>query len=278
MSAVIDLTESQSQADELDFLLGAENEPIIDHEEHYHDRGCSRLPSECMCAGVSWIWATHKDRSTKVTPRRSGKWMLFLDSETVDGAWLTIIDLLAQRKLGGCAKVIPKRSKDHMHVVCVYTNDHENVKDVFSVLHTLRTSGIALARDCTLNYKTDDATLAAVYANNTAAERAGFASASALPNKRAQISKYTSMGFRGNKNVVLTLNNIGDEYLRKIIAEVPVTATQREIDAFFAHLPPTATELAEGILNGAGRSATVSDFYSAEDTGSSSGSSKKQKL
>lgn len=283
-SSVIDLTDSQGY--DGPGSVTATESVIVDREEAFHEPSCSHLPSECTCSNVSWIWATHKHRVNE-SYQRSGKWMLFPNSGKVDEAWFKVVDLLADRKLGGCAKVAPVcRKQNNMHVICIYTSDHENVKEVFSVLHTLRNSGISSASSCTLNYKTDDATYGAVYATDHAAVSAGFAGTKAPGHKNFKVSKYTSVGFQGNKNVMMKLNNIGPDHLCSLVAEMPLEATPVEIDEYFQTLPATASEFAEEVLAATFESNHhMTDYYpverdrssswSAYDYNSGSGSPKK---
>lgn len=246
MSGVfIDLTDSQSQQD---ILACSTHERIIDYEEHMHDPTCSRMPSECRCSNVGWLWGVRKDR-VKNLCERSGKWMLFCSPEGVDNAWFNVVDMLADGKLGDCAKVAPaSRTRDSLHVICVYTADHEDVKDVFRVLHALRCSSIPCAAERTLNYKTDDATYAGQYATRSAAQNAGFKDASTAPHKSSRVSKYTSPGFRGNRNVRLVMNNVGPNFLHEVVAEVPVAASPEEVAAFFQGRPATASEIEALVL------------------------------
>lgn len=223
---------------------------IVDREKPMHSRECSGLPSECHCDHVSWIWAERRDRSSSYC-YRSGKWMLFTDSADVDEAWFQIVDLLAAGELGNCAKVAPiKSTKDGLHLICVYTDDHENVKEVFTVLRALRRSKITCAAERTLNYKTDDATAAGQYSSSGSAQRAGFSDASAPRHKNHKISKYTSPGFKGVRNVRLVLNNIGPNFLHEVVAEMPITATNEEVHEYFAERLPTASEIEAFVLGG----------------------------
>ena len=214
---------------------------LYDREEQNHDPGCSRLPSECRCPNVSWLWATHR---LAVESVRSGKWMLFTDSDDVDSAWLSVVDLLAAGQLGSCAKAAPRSStRDGQHLICVYTDDHEDVQDVFRVLFALRNSSITCASFRTLNYKTDYATNMGQYSSLSSAQYAGFEGAASKPHKNHKISKYTSPGFPGIKNVRLVLNNIGPDFLHEVVAELPVTSSQEEIEQYFSLRPDTASEI-----------------------------------
>lgn len=261
-SLTIDLTDSQNEeATETDVISNT----IVDREEANHEPTCCRLPSECTCPNVSWLWATHKNW-IGCEHIRVGKWMLFLDSENVDEAWLKTIDLLADQQLGGCAKVAPVgRKQNNKHVICVYTEDHENVQEVFAVLHSLRNSGISAAVESTLNYKTDEATYAAIYTSDSAAIAAGFSNAKPQGHKKFRVSKYTSVGFKGNRKVMLKLNNIGPEHLCSLVAEMPLTATRTEIESYFSQLPRTAEEFAEETLQAQSKgNKLVTDFYPLE--------------
>jgi hypothetical protein len=195
--------------------------------------------------------------------------MLFTRSDEVDNAWLNVVDLLASGKLGGCAKVAPKKNtKDDLHVICIYTDDHEDVEDVFTVLHSLRCSAIPCAAQRTLNYKTDDATNAGQYTSNSSAQRAGFDAAASTSHKNQRVSKFTSPGFPGIRNVRLVLNNVGPECLHEVVAEVPVTASAEEIRAYFRDRPRSCAEIEELLVRRA--EAGADEFASSPGTEGSS--------
>ncbi len=136
--------------------------------------------------------------------------MLFPNTMEVDAAWAEVKALLAQGKLGTCAKVSPVvRAVSKSHLICVHTVDHDDVEDVMRVLLTLRDSSIACAAVDILNYKVDD--------------RRRRGKDSDPPMHRRQLAnKYTSEKMTGPalvSPVTLRLNNIGPDYARKIVAK-----------------------------------------------------------
>jgi hypothetical protein len=212
--------------------------------------------------------------------------MIFTSTENVDRSWLNVVDMLADGKLGDCAKVAPvSRTRDGLHVICVYTDDHEDVEDVFRVLHALRRSSTPCAAERTLNYKTDDATYAGQYTSSSAAQRAGFSDAATAPHKNSKVSKYTSPGFRGVKNVRLVMNNVGPNFLHEVVAELPLAASTEEVRAFFKLRPRTSTEIERLVLGSSGDWQEAEGGRLAEEVDAGAGSagdygasSKKQRL
>lgn len=144
---------------------------ILDPEIHLHEIDCPKLPSKCYCSRVSWIWASLPDRPS---PTNSGKWMLFPSADYVDNNWNRVKDLLCDRRIGSCAKVSTAAHANKNFLICIYTDDHNNIPDVFRVLKAVRQSRLSLQ---SISYKTDDATYQGIYASNS----------KALP-----VSKYTS--------------------------------------------------------------------------------------
>jgi hypothetical protein len=132
---------------------------IIDNEEHSHDENCSHQPSQCFCHNVKWIWASVPGRPPSV---HSGKWMLFPSNKNVDTVWTQVKSLLVANQLGYCAKVSPaSRAK---YLVCIYTQDHDDIADVFRVLKAIRSSGLSFGA---IYYKTDEATLRGEYSSTS---------------------------------------------------------------------------------------------------------------
>lgn len=200
-----------------------------------HDATCSLVPSECRCKDASWLWA---DYAGHKEPRcdRSGKWMIFPSSEEVDFAWTSVVDLLVRGKLGRCAKVSTIRNAGDggSQVICVYTADHDNLEDVYRVLHALRHIPTPVCTDLTLGYKTDEATIAGLYTTSDAAKREGFdGEVSATRDKRMRISKYSSPSIRGNDYVRMERNNVLPDYRSVVVAELAIDATPEEMKAYF---------------------------------------------
>ena len=111
-----------------------------------------------------WIRAVNR---TGNYPRRtpySGKWLLFVPNSKVDTVWATIKRATEEGRLGLSSKVATARPNPHAtdpetKVICVYTYDHRDEKDVLRIRGVLRELGFAEA----IPYKTDAATLAGRY-------------------------------------------------------------------------------------------------------------------
>jgi hypothetical protein len=106
-----------------------------------------------------YLWAYAQAGTYPAATVRSGKWLLFVDREGVDGAWLKTRAALDAGKLGRCVKVStarrnPLSTDPHRHVICVYTYDSEDATDMERVLASLRELGFPGQ----IPYKTDEAT------------------------------------------------------------------------------------------------------------------------
>jgi hypothetical protein len=58
---------------------------LIDREAAFHQAGCNKLPADCRCIFVSWIWA--QLREAVVNPVRGGKWIFFCQRQNVNEIW-----------------------------------------------------------------------------------------------------------------------------------------------------------------------------------------------
>jgi hypothetical protein len=119
-------------------------------------------PSEVT--DVYWIYAKReKGKYPKPTPR-SGKWLIFVDPENVDEVWAKIKKAVEEGKLGDSAKVAtakpnPLAGKSDAKVICVYTYDWTDEKDVKRIREELRKLGITNK----ISYKADEDTLSGKY-------------------------------------------------------------------------------------------------------------------
>ena len=95
-----------------------------------HDPDCQKQPSSCSC--VAWLVARSGEQ---VKSDRCGKWIIRPEKQCVDEIWKKITRLLSKNQLGNEARVSTKIRGD-MHIICLYTNDFEDVQDVFRVLVT----------------------------------------------------------------------------------------------------------------------------------------------
>jgi hypothetical protein len=112
-----------------------------------------------------WIYARRRKGSKQKIESFVGKWLVYRRSEKIDGVWEQIREATMNCKLGINAKVSTEFKRNNEgrqdHVICVYTYDFREKEDVGRVLEGLRELGIKER----LSYKTDQATLAGVYAS-----------------------------------------------------------------------------------------------------------------
>jgi hypothetical protein len=114
-----------------------------------------------------WLWA-HRKVGTYPEPVHNGKWMLFIPDAYINEVWKTIRTAVEEGKLGDTAKVAtakpnPHAQNPHIKLICVYTYDVEDTRDVVRILQALRDLGFSQG----LSYKTDEATLEGAYSVNT---------------------------------------------------------------------------------------------------------------
>lgn len=121
------------------------------------------------CDAVPWIyaWAESARDKTQADLEWSGKWMLFVSEAAVNHVWADIEKAVQAGKLGDCAKVATAyrtQWNTRTRVICVYTRDYRDLKDVWRVREELRGMGF----DKPLRYKTDTATIAGQYGKESA--------------------------------------------------------------------------------------------------------------
>ena len=94
----------------------------------------------------------------------SGKWLIFIQKEKVDGLWENIEKLATKGKIWN-AKVStlghPGAAKG-THVICVYTKNYLDKENVMDTREILRQIGI----NKRLNYKPDIYTILGIYSDN----------------------------------------------------------------------------------------------------------------
>jgi hypothetical protein len=84
------------------------------------------------------------------------QWMLFCDVNKVNDIWSVVARYTANNELGTCAKVAPfPESGDDTkpRLICIYTKDFTDVKDVSRVVHTLKNLGLIDVRGRGIYYK-----------------------------------------------------------------------------------------------------------------------------
>jgi hypothetical protein len=208
---------------------------LIDREAEFHQSDCNRQPSDCRCTFVSWIWAQLPDAVKSV---RSGKWMLFPSKQNVNEIWEKVKILLAENQLGNGAKVASGESKTYL--ICLYTYDFQDVRDVFRVLVAIRRNRLSGGY---LNYKTDEATSQGLYTTDQAAQSAGFGSAK-KKHPDEKVSMYSSPPPLTNNPkgadkdfVQLFLNNIEPDYKKGLVAEIRKDVGSGDLKEIFYNPP-----------------------------------------
>ncbi|MDO8529551.1 MAG: DUF1917 domain-containing protein [bacterium] len=119
-----------------------------------------------------WIYA---ERKTGEYPQHSvygGKWLIFVNNRSVDRIWMKIKTATEEGRLGGIvkvatAKINPGFASSKVKVICVYTYDWRDEKDVKRVREELKKIGIARK----IAYKTDEDTEQGRYRTATTTEK-----------------------------------------------------------------------------------------------------------
>ncbi|KAK0724764.1 hypothetical protein B0H67DRAFT_482773 [Lasiosphaeris hirsuta] len=98
----------------------------------------------------------------------SGKWMLFLEPNTVNEAWATVARATSNNELGTAAKVDTRLSlpSEKERLICVYTKDFRDEHDVARVLNRLRQLKLVRAGGKYIYYKCDAWTNLGIYGGN----------------------------------------------------------------------------------------------------------------
>ena len=110
-------------------------------------------------ADVYWIYAKRKIGGYPKVTTRSGKWLIFVNTERPDTIWRKIKYATENGKLGyesktATAKPNSLAGKSRQKVVCVYTYDWTDEEDVKRIREELRKLGIVWK----IPYKTDQDT------------------------------------------------------------------------------------------------------------------------
>ena len=106
----------------------------------------------------------------------SGKWLVFRPPEFIDDTWNQVALAVTKGKLGTSAKVASARNKSlakkGSHVICIYTYDYRDEKDVMRVRKELRALGI----DEVIYYKPDIYTYFGIYSGRTSIKASTYSS------------------------------------------------------------------------------------------------------
>lgn len=118
---------------------------------------------------MSWLYAARKKAEKANDPtrgRNSGKWLVYAQPDYIDEVWQGIKKATEKGALGPYSKVSTAKpdpkSRGLEHVICVYTRDSDNVKDVMRIRAQLKKMGIIKP----IPYKTDQATVDGKYSVN----------------------------------------------------------------------------------------------------------------
>lgn len=119
-------------------------------------------PSEVI--DVYWIYAKNDKSEYLKATVRSGKWLIFANISNIDELWAKIKKATEEGKLGDSAKVAtakpnPNATNQATKVICVYTYNWTDEKDVKRVREELRLLGITNK----IPYKADEDTLSGKY-------------------------------------------------------------------------------------------------------------------
>jgi len=126
-----------------------------------------KLPSEtydCYWLGCK-TYPYYENEYPKDTIN-GGKWLIFRSKERIDKQWEkirlgTILGFLGNRAKVSTAKPNPNSSDSKSFVICVYTYDSNDKKDVKRIRKELKNLGIKEV----IRYKTNKSTLEGKYAN-----------------------------------------------------------------------------------------------------------------
>lgn len=102
----------------------------------------------------------------KETGVTCGKWMFFPSVDYVDSIWKTVITALDNGELGNTAKVATDDGSGQVRLICVYTDDFGDIKDVKRVLETLVQKRLVDEESRPIYYKCDAYTYLDIKSNN----------------------------------------------------------------------------------------------------------------
>lgn len=130
-------------------------------------------PSECTHTDFIRVYSPDYQEIDKVAEYnkgtlKTGKWLIFINRRAIDEVWSIIKDATEAGGLGTDAKVATKIQADmyserNSHLICVYTKDWKNKREVMRVRGALRKLGITHS----IPYKADEDSLDGKYKNTT---------------------------------------------------------------------------------------------------------------
>jgi Bles03-like protein len=97
--------------------------------------------------GAHYLHATGPE-SAEGTPRRPGKWLIFVSRSRIDVLWDVVRRAVEAGRLGHAAKVStalpdPMSPDPKKHMICVYTGNEDDPTDVRRIRDALRQIGIS---------------------------------------------------------------------------------------------------------------------------------------
>jgi len=113
-----------------------------------------------------WIFANREQGTYPPHSEKGGKWLIFIPIGRIDQVWSKIKLATEAGKLGEMSKVAtakssPNATNSSTKVICVYTYDWMDEKDVMRIRQVLRQLGITRK----IPYKADEDTELGKYAN-----------------------------------------------------------------------------------------------------------------
>ena len=125
-----------------------------------------QYPRPSLVTDTYWIRAERQSGTYPPHSERGGKWLIFVPVANLDGIWEKIRTATERGDLGASAKVATAKPNQNavsqsQKVICVYTYDWTDIKDVIGIRNHLRQLGITWK----IPYKSDEDTHAGKYAN-----------------------------------------------------------------------------------------------------------------
>ena len=130
-------------------------------EEKIGNHSSDTKPSQVT--DVYWIHAERRKGNYPMPTPRNGKWLVFVNERDLDEVWVKIKKATEDGKLGSSSKVATAKPSPlgvtGQKVICVYTYDWTDEKDVKRVREELKKLGITNK----IPYKSDEDTLSGKY-------------------------------------------------------------------------------------------------------------------
>ena len=79
--------------------------------------------------------------------------MIFCQSNEVNAVWSAVARATADNDLGIAAKVSPDGGEGRDRLICIYTKDFTDVKDVTRVVQKMRNLGLVTLKEKPIYYK-----------------------------------------------------------------------------------------------------------------------------